>query len=82
MFYYRDFLTKVIVILPRNSANPLCFGHLKQCDMNRTNPICVISPKAAKANRIDLTEHLYRKTAALRYHRCLINICVDKMNNL
>jgi hypothetical protein len=59
-------LTKVTAILPRNPAKPPCLGHLGQHDMNRTNPVCVILPKVAKANS----------------HRCLINICVDKMNNL
>ncbi len=54
MFYYRDCLTKVTAILPRNPANPSCLGHLGQHDMNRTNPICVILPEVAKVNITDI----------------------------
>jgi hypothetical protein len=64
MFYDRDCLTKLTVILPRNSANPPCLGHLGLRDTNRTNPICVISPKVAKANGTDVIEQHIRNTYA------------------
>jgi hypothetical protein len=45
-----------------------CLGHLGPCETNRNDPICVATPKVAKASTmIYIVCHC-------RWHFCLINI--------
>ncbi len=51
-FHWRHFKVKMPVTATCHSHCCTCFGHLGQCDPNRNDPICVTSPKVAKASTV------------------------------
>jgi hypothetical protein len=46
-------MVKTPATFQRNSHYWTCLGHLGQCS-NKTNPICVVSPKVVKASKAGL----------------------------
>ena len=52
--------------------HPTCLGHLGQLDMNRNDPVCVILPKVAKANRVDII--------AMQSHTCFFAKNIANVN--
>jgi hypothetical protein len=55
LVYICEGYTIMLSLLPATvTCNSICLGHLGHSDINRNNPICVASPKVAKARTISV----------------------------